>query len=187
MRKYNYGSDYAMSFHRVNKNDFDLLSKFRCEYAAISDFIQKQSLECKNDVSYVFIDDENNRIMGFCAICCTGISVTATDYSGNEFLSSVPAIEIDYFAVDEEYRSLKYDKDSNRYETLSKAFFLYMLEHIKNISTQYVGATHICLYAVPKAVSFYKRCGFEPFEEYMNADQQPFLEGCTPMFYVIDK
>ncbi len=106
---------------------------------------------------------------------------------GNEFQTSVPAVEIDYFAVDEEYRSLKLDEDSNRYETISKAFFLYMLEHIKKISIEQVGATHICLYAVPKAVHFYERCGFEPFEAYMNADELPFLENCIPMFYVINK
>lgn len=187
MAKHNYACDYSMSFHRVKKDDSDLLSQFKCEYPAIRDFIQRQSIESKNDVSYVFVDDENNRIMGFCAICCTGISVTDTDENGKDFLTSVPAIEIDYFAVDEEYRSLKLDKDSNRYETLSRAFFLYMLEHIKWISINQVGATHICLYAVPKAVSFYKRCGFEPFEDYMNADEVPFLNNCTPMFYVIDK
>ena len=187
MAKYNYGCDYSMSFHRVDINDSDLLSKFRCEYPAISHFIQNQSIESKDDVSYVFVDDENNRIMGFCAICCTGISVTAMDNEGKEFTTSVPAVEIDYFAVDEEYRSLKLDEDSNRYETLSRAFFLYMLEYIKEISIKNVGATHICLYAVPKAVSFYKRCGFEPFEEYMNPDEIPFLKNCTPMFCVIDK
>ena len=187
MAKHNYACDYPMSFHKVEKNDSDLLSRFQCEYPAIRHFIQKQSIESKQDVSYVFVDDENNRIMGFCAICCTGISVTDTDGKGKPFVTSIPAIEIDYFAMDEEYRSLKYDETSNRYQTLSRAIFLYMLEHIKEISVNSVGATHVCLYAVPKAVNFYKRCGFEPFAEYMNPDEIPFLKNCTPMFYVIDK
>ena len=64
---------------------------------------------------------------------------------------------------------------------------MYMIEYIKKISTEFVGATHICLYAVPKAVNFYKRCGFECFEEYMNPDEIPFLENCVPMFHEIDK
>lgn len=187
MTKYNYGCDYSMSFHKVDPNDSELLSRFRCEYPAISDFIQNESVESKSDVSYVFVDDENNTIMSFCAIRCTGISVTDIDSKGQEYLTSIPAIEIDYFAVDEAYRSLKLDENSNRYETLSRAFFLYMLDHIKKISIEYVGATHVCLYAVPKAISFYKRCGFELFEEYMNPDEVPFLDGCTPMFCEIDK
>jgi GNAT superfamily N-acetyltransferase len=124
--------------------------------------------------------------MAFCAIRCTGISVNATDRRKRVFVTSIPAIEINYFAVDEEYRSLKLDENSNRYETLSRAFMLYMIEYIKTIASKYVGATHICLYAVTKAVNFYKRCGFEPFEEYMNHDELPFLRNCVPMFYVID-
>ena len=184
--KNNYACDYSMSFRKVDTNDTELLSKFQCEYPAISDFIQNQSVEAKDTVSYVFIDDENDRIMGFCAIRCTGISVNATDKRKRTFVTSIPAIEINYFAVDEEYRSLRLDENSNRYETLSRAFMLYMIEYIKTIASKYVGATHICLYAVTKAVSFYKRCGFEPFEEYMNPDELPFLRNCIPMFYVID-
>jgi GNAT superfamily N-acetyltransferase len=182
----NYACDYSMSFRKVDANDTELLSKFQCEYPAISDFIQNQSIESKDTVSYVFIDDANDRIMAFCAIRCTGISVNATDRRKRVFVTSIPAIEINYFAVDEEYRSLKLDENSNRYETLSRAFMLYMIEYIKTIASNYVGATHICLYAVTKAVNFYKRCGFEPFEEYMNHDELPFLRNCVPMFYVID-
>lgn len=187
MTKHNYGCDYSMSFHKVDVNDLALLSKFKCEYPAISNFIQNQSIKSKKDVSYVFVDDENNRIMGFCAISCTGISLSDIDENGNEYSTSIPSIEIDYFAVDEEYRSLKLEKNSNRYETLSRAFFLFMLNYISEISINQVGATHICLYAVPKAVSFYKRCGFELFEEYMDRDEAPFVKNCIPMFYVIDK
>ena len=39
MAKHNYGCDYSMSFHKVNINDADLLSKFQCEYPAIRNFI----------------------------------------------------------------------------------------------------------------------------------------------------
>lgn len=187
MAKHNYGYQYQMSFHKVNDDDSELLSKFKCEYKAISDFIQNKSINSKSDVSYVFVDDENKAIMGFCAIRCTGISVTDMDDEENEFLTSLPSIEIDYFAVDEEYRSLKWDETSKRYETLSKGFFLYMIDHIKKISSKYVGATHICLYAVPAAVNFYKRCGFECFEEFMNPDEIPFLKNCVPMFFEIEK
>ena len=187
MINHKYGCDYSMSFRKIDVNDKELLTHFKCEYDAIRDFIQNKSVDSEKDVSYVFIDDENNRIMGFCAICCTGISVTAMDSKGTSYLTSLPSVEIDYFAVDEEYRGKKIDESSTKYQTLSQAFFLYILEHIKEISVNFVGATHICLYAVPKAVSFYKRCGFESFENYMNPDQIPFLDGCVPMFYIIDK
>lgn len=186
MTRHKYALDYSISFHKVNPDDQSLLDQFRCEYKAICDFIQNHSIDSQKDVSYIFVDDENQRIIAFCAICCTGISTTAYE-SGVEYTTSIPAVEIDYFAVDEEYRSLLLDAESSRYETLSRALFLYMQDVIRSISEEHVGATHICLYAVPKAVSFYKRCGFTEFNEYMNGDEVPFLEGCVPMFCVIDK
>jgi len=105
--------------------------------------------------------------------------------NGRTYNTSIPSIEIDYFAIDEDYRSLLYDKDSTRYNTLSQALFLAMIEYINSISINSVGATHICLYAVPKAVNFYKRCGFEEFSSFMKRDELPFIGGCTPMFYVM--
>ncbi len=188
MTKHNFACEYSMSFHKVDINDVNLLNEFKCEYDAIREFIQNKSVHSKDDVSYILVDDENNRIMGFCAICCTGITITDINpYNKKPYLTSIPTIEIDYFAVDEEYRGIKYDETSTQYETLSQSFLIYMIDVIKNISIENVGATHICLYSVPKAKSFYKRCGFEEFETYMNRDEVPFLDGCIPMFYVIEK
>ncbi len=138
----------------------------------------KHNIHSKADVSYILVDDENNRIMGFCAIRCTGITITETNlHNGKEYLTSLPAVEIDYFAVDEEYRGIRYDESSSRYETLSQSFFIYILDVIKAISIENVGATHVCLYAVPRAKNFYKRCGFEEFEDYMLKDEIPFFGG----------
>ncbi len=187
MTENKFARDYSISFHRVSNDDRDMLSQFECGNKVISNFIKNESLSTKEDVSYVFIDEKQKAIMAFCSIKCTGISVNAVDANNNEYITNIPSVEIDFFAVDEKYRSIKIDENSNRYETLSQFFFLYILETIKNISKNHVGATHVCLYAVPRAASFYKRCGFIPFEEYMFNDQHPFLKNCKPMFYVIDK
>lgn len=183
---HDYGEEYKISFRKVDVNDADLLKEFKCEYSAIREFIRSKSLSSQEDVSYLFVDEENNCIIGFCAICCTGISITTSNRKGERYRTYLPAAEIDYFAIDENYRSLPLDKESNRYETLSNALFAYILEHIKDVSKNIIGATYICLYSVPKAVSFYKRCGFEEFEPYMNSDEKPFVRGCTPMFRIIE-
>lgn len=47
MEKHNYGCNYSMPFHKVDVSDSELLSKFRCEYKAISDFIRNKSIESK--------------------------------------------------------------------------------------------------------------------------------------------
>ena len=177
-----FGSNYSIDFHKVSSADSPLLERFSCENEAIKNFVQHDCLESKKDVTYVFVDKENNRLIGMCAICCNGISIVER-ISGVAFNTSIPAVEIDYFAIDEEYRSSPYDNDSNRYNTLSQALFLYMMDYIEKISVNCIGATHICLYAVPRAVSFYKRCGFDLFEFFMKRDNQPFLDDCVPMFF----
>lgn len=184
MITHNYGVDYSISFRRVDLNDSDILSKFECENETIRNFVRYQSIKSKKDVTYIFVDNENNTVISFCSICCTGISITG--YNGAEtYNSTLPAVEIDFFAVDERYRSIPLDQDSGRYDTLSNALFLYMIDHIKKIATSMVGATHICLYSVPEAKNFYKRCDFIEFSDYMNRDEKPFVKNCIPMFYVI--
>ncbi len=185
MIKHKYGLDYSISFRKVDKNDSQILENFECENSTIRNFARYQSMSSKKDVTYLFIDDENKTVVGFCSICCTGISITELDKEENPYDSTIPSIEIDFFAVDERYRNLPLDENSGRYDTLSNALFLYMIEHIKKIAASVVGATHICLYSVPKAKNFYKRCDFVEFSDYMNRDEKPFVEGCIPMFYVI--
>ncbi len=185
MIKHNYGLEYSISFRKVDPNDSDLLGGFECENRTIRDFARYNSINSNKDVTYLFIDDENQIVIGFCSICCTGISTIEYDEKNKPYNSSIPSVEIDFFAVDERYRSLPLECGSGRYDTLSNALFLYMIEHIKKITASVVGATHICLYSVPEAKNFYKRCDFVEFETYMNRDEKRFVKNCIPMFYVI--
>ncbi len=189
MIEHNYGLEYSISFRKVDPNDTQILSEFKCENATIRDFAGYKSIKSKKDVTYLFVDEENKTVIAFCSICCTGISITEyeEDDENKPYNSTIPAIEIDFFAVDERYRSITLDNDSGRYDTLSNALFLYMIEQIKNIASTIVGATHICLYAVPKAKNFYKRCDFVEFYSYMNRDEKPYVKNCIPMFYVLQQ
>ena len=77
------------------------------------------------------------------------------------------------------------DKDSTRYETLSRALFGLLIKYIENITRNYVGATHISLYSVPQAINFYKRSGFVEFDSYMQRDKKNYIARCTPMFLTL--
>ncbi len=186
MKKNKYGCDISISFRRIDVNDEELLQNFKCEDGAIADFIKKESLKTNDNVSYIFLDDDANRVICFCSIHCTAISTTKFDHKGNPFLYPVPTIEISFFAVDEDYRGLRYEETSDKNDTLSCALFYYMLSHIKSISIKDVGATHVCLYSVPNAINFYRKCQFKKFEEYMSSDEYYFVEGCTPMFCTLN-
>ena len=53
---------------------------------------------------------------------------------------------------------------------------------IYKISESVCGASHVVLYSVPEAVSFYQRNGFNKFIGDMEMPSKMFVEGCTPMF-----
>ncbi len=179
-----YGCDYHITFRQLTKDDADMLNQFDCGNDGINNFIQNESLSSSKDVTYTFIDEDSNNIIAFCAIRCTGISVNETD--GREtYITSYPAVEIDFFAVDDSYRSIPLYEGAEKYDTLSSAMFLFMISKIKQISSTVIGANNICLYAVPQAVTFYERCGFTEFEPYMWRDEAPFTQSCVPMFVKI--
>lgn len=185
MIRHKYGLDYSIVVRKVSIEDSALLNEFECENATIQNFLRYYSLYDKRNVTYIFIDEENKIIVGFCSIRCTGISATDYRKDNTPYNYTFPAIEIDFFAVDERYRSIPLEEGSSRYATLSQALFLYMINCIKMIASGVVGATHICLYAVPQAKNFYKRCDFVEFESYMNREDKPFVDNCIPMFYEI--
>ena len=187
MIKHKYGKDFTISICKPSDVDKDILGAFSCDNPSIDNFIHNECLYSQKEVTYLFLDEENNKIIGFCSISCDGIPITEINKQQYIYKTSLPCIEVDYYAIDEAYRKLPLKEDSSRHETLSQALLLLMIDHIKSISKNYVGATHICLYSVPDAVRFYERCGFEDFKPYMHRDELPYLSGCIPMFYQINE
>lgn len=187
MKSHTYGSEYSIVLKKVERTDMGILEKFQCESGSIRSFVQRGCLTSKGHVSYIFIDEENDIIIGFCSIRCNGISTLRFDDEDNEYLTTVPTIEITYFAIDERYRKLPFDENSTEHQTLSQFLFLKMLGIISEISQNNVGATHICLYSVYRAQNFYKRCGFQLFKKFMQRDNDPKLGNCIPMFAIIEK
>lgn len=185
MITHTYGSEYHITIRPIELSDKEMLKSFDCGNRSINKFLKTNSITSNRDVTYIFLDEENNIIIGFCSLCCSGIPINAALSTGDIYTTIEPSIEIDFFAVDERYRSIKYDKTSNRYETLSAALFATMLHRIENITSKYVGATHVCLYAVPRAIHFYERSNFKIFAPYMYRDNAPFVDGCEPMYYII--
>lgn len=176
-----YGVDYSITFRKVEPSDIEQIKKFDCGNESINSFVQNKCLVNKKDVTYLFIDDKSKDIIAFCSICCNGILLKDGEDKVKTF-TNLPSVEIDFFAVDENYKKIKLDETSTRYETLSRALFGILIKHIENITCNYVGATHISLYSVPQAVNFYKRSGFVEFTSYMQRDKKYFIADCIPMF-----
>ena len=179
-----YGVDYSITFRKVEPDDIEQIKKFDCGNKNINFFIQNECLESKKNVTYLFVDDASKDIIAFCSICCSGILLKDSDGKVRTF-TNIPSVEIDFFAVDEKYSKMPLDKDSTRYETLSRALFGLLIKYIENITRNYVGATHISLYSVPQAINFYKRSGFVEFDSYMQRDKKNYIARCTPMFLTL--
>ena len=184
--EYKFGREIDIIFKKLTPKDKHIVSEFECGNQTLSDFFRNKSFSSKRNVTYVFIDKLKNKVICFCSICCNGI-LTLKEESKTENIKlvreNIPAVEIDYFAVDEQYKSLIYDENSSKNETLSRVMFLYLIDYIKGIVENKIGAEKICLYSVPKAITFYKRCGFEDFSSFMLEENKIYLEGCVPLYY----
>ena len=125
-------------------------------------------------VSYVVINNDNGDI-----IACYSLGSSACIYSIYDKSYFTPAIEITLFAVDERYQDIKTEDGC---ECLSAIIFYELLSYISYLTDEVIGATKVILYATPKAIPFYTKCGFGAFENNMLQNQDSFLDGCTPMY-----
>lgn len=130
-------------------------------------------------MTYLFINTEDNSIIACITIAC---SVIFTDTDEKDVFSTIlSAMEIKYFAVDDAYKHMPYEKDGSL--TLSYYIFSYMLEYMRELSHNKIGASKIVLYSVPQAINFYKKCNFKEFGDTMYGDEGYYVEGCMPMYY----
>lgn len=177
---YEYGNEVNVEFHKLTTENHKLVKRFKCGNKNIDSFVRHQSLKDKETVSYFATDKERNVVIAVISINCTGILMRKPNKRKN-YQYMVSAIEVKYFAVNNDYKHLKYSNDAHDY-TLSHQIFMHYINDIINITNDVCGATKIVLYSVPQAHSFYKRCKFKDFENYMEKDEQPYLKGCKPMF-----
>lgn len=154
----------------------DVVSDFDCGNEVINDYLKNSALSDSDNVTYLFVDISNN-IIGFSTLCCSGIRYTV----GKGYQSTLPAIEIKYFAILSDLHKLIYDETDEHFYFSDKVF-CELLKICRDISQDVIGARYIVLYSVPDAVRFYKRNMFEIYTEYMSKDKTTFLNDCVPMF-----
>ena len=169
-----YGKNLEIEFQKLNKTNNYVLSDFKCEYANIQKYFREDAVNDKSATTYIFVNvKENPEIVTAMTINCSII-----DLSDNEIL---PAIEISYFATSDRYRKMSFTENREN-GTLSFNIMLFCINYIKDMICSQCAADVIVLYSVPTAVDFYKRAGFFEFENFMARKDNPYLEGCLPMY-----
>ncbi len=155
-----------------------LLNDFTCGDSDFDENIKERLLEDSQITSYLVVnsDQGHKETIAVYSICCSGFIIQSSEKN-----YIYPAVEIKYFAVSEEYQDLPF---SNKAEDgcVSSVIFDQVIYRINEFTDNVCGADKIILYAVPRAVEFYQKSGFESFEEFMLQSDHRYLEGCVPMF-----
>lgn len=162
----------------------DLLSNFRSGNDSIDKYFKCQAKDDAEAVTYCFIDENKNELIALSTLSCNGIIIKA-----NSLIQTVPAVEIKYFAVNEDYHSKPIPIDnelmSGEIYNWSDYCFDITIRKIVEFTCNYCGAGRVFLYSVEKAIHFYERKGMKRFTGYMHKDDRNYLDGCTPMFLVL--
>lgn len=174
------GKDVSVIVTKDLRDGFESLLRFNCGNSNINELVV-EDCRSKSTVSYFFIDEEKEQLIAYCSLACSGIMMDVDNESFREPRTIISALEIKYFAVDKEYRSLRMSEDSDKYDTLSAAIFRYCIKIAYDIANEHAGANELILYSVPPAESFYAHNGLVKFGEGMNKDADCFLKGCIPM------
>ncbi len=177
-----YGQDIPIRMEVLTAKNKKYTESFLCNNPSIDHYFHKMAHLDEASVTYLFIDKEKDLLISCLTLSCSAI-FTASEEAVQSTLFS--AIEIQFFAVDERYQHLPYQKGAKL--SLSHYLFEFVIDYIGEISHKYVGAAKIVLYSVPEAIKFYQRCKFKEFGEHMYGDKGTFLDGCTPMYFDLNR
>lgn len=163
------------SFERISAIDINLVADFSCGRDALDDKL-KQMREDDEGTTYVLIDLDNNKIIGYCTYTTSGLRLS---YEKDKITQ--PAVEIKYFAISKDYQHKSYEDDLN----FSDYMICKIIERLIEISEEIISFRYILLYSVPEAINFYKKNGFSLFKQFMSGDTYNYIDGCVPMFYAL--
>lgn len=173
------GQDIEIDIRVLNEESKKYAENFRCGNSSIDYYFNNEAVKDSTSVKYLYIDKTEDKLVACVTLACSAI-FTAEE-SEEQFSTILSAMEIKYLATNEEYQHMPYYTDKHL-PTLSDLMFDYIISYMFKISHQVIGAAKIVLYAVPQAVSFYKRHGFREFGDNMYGDEGYYVEGCKPMY-----
>lgn len=173
-----YGKQIPIKIELLRPSNKHYTDYFYCDNEAIDTYFQKIAPYDESAVTYLFIDVEENSTIACVTLACSAIFTNETEV---QFSTIQSAMEILYFAVDENYKHMPYIKGSPL--TLSHYILSYMLNQMREYSHTVIGASKVVLYSVPTAVRFYARCDFKEFGDTMYGDKGYFVDNCIPMYF----
>ena len=180
MKRKKYGCEIELSVETLSFKHKKYLKAFSCGKESLDEYFKTKALDDEDATTHIFIDKEAKKPIALVSLSCSGIMLN----SSTKFYI-YPAVEIKMFALNEEYKNLKYSNEKNDNEKLSDKIFNYIIfKLICDFTDNYCGAGRIVLYSLPDKVSFYKdRHNFCDFVELMYPNDEMYLKDCVPLYF----
>lgn len=172
-----YGQQIPVRVEVLTEENRKFCKHFFCGNPSIDSYFRCEALDDATAVTYLIIDDDQQKLLAAMTVACSAIFLSKRQ----QLSTLLSAMEVVYFAVDVNYQGLRYRPGDGR--SLSHYLFSYLIEMLRGISRNSVGAAKIVLYSVPEAENFYGRLGFVPFQSSMYGDRGTFVRGCVPMYF----
>ena len=173
-----YGQDILIYKYLLDDKTYQYLNNFDSGKPDIDEYFKNEALNDSGSVTYMYVDMTTNIVIALAAVSCASIPV----FNNNDDISeNIPAMEIKYFALNEKLHHVPYTRNSRT--KLSHCVHCYLIEHLKKVSIESVGAVKIVLQAMPEAVGFYSKCKFKEMTPYVSDNAVGEDDGCIPMFY----
>lgn len=178
-RHYSYGEQIEYAIERLTTENYDCVKDFECGNEVINEYLKKKALHDMLGTTYVIIDKNDGIALGYCTICCSGIT-----HKYQNSVRTLPSIEIRYFAIINRLHKLQFSPDDAHYYFSDHMMYSFMY-YCADITSNTIAAQYIILYSVPDAIKFYERVGFCKFSEFYERNTYKYLDGCEPMYIQI--
>lgn len=159
-----------------------LASNFNCENVAIDNFLRSpMALDDGFGKTYVWLEDDNQRIIGF-----YNIGTGSIDQCDGDFRYKMGgSIHINDFAIDKKYK--KFQMAEGKHPNMSDALLDDCIQRIMYLRENYVGFAFITLQSTEEGYNLYRRHDFEDIEGDMSlVNIQDKDKKCQAMCLALD-
>ena len=182
MLRKRYGEDIAIERKLLTENISNSVNGFEGELDDLNfiEYLQNEAIYDRESRTYVYIDNSNGKIVAFASLSCSTLILGDEDVQ-----SYAPAILLDKFVVDSNYRHLAYSALTGAM-TLSDVILMDIIDYSESIAESVIGAKYIVLYSTPEAFHFYqKHVELRRFDSDMIPSCDPRIADCIPMYMLI--
>lgn len=178
-------SEYVsmLNIRTLSAGDKELALNFCCGNIFIDSFLRsQQALDDGFGKSYIWLEDDGSRIIGF-----YNISVGSIDYTDSDARYKMGgAAHINEFAIDQKYQGISAG-DGKTDAHLSDLLLEDCIKRIMFIRDNHIGFSFVTLQSTKEGHSLYERNEFCEIESDMNISDVEGAEGkCTPMYLALD-